>query len=143
MRLSSTTLYLLLAVLASIASVACVPQDDEINIAAEPLSARVTCESHMVDLTPAEITDKLVDKKLNPVGRCEDSRLADGRRISRQLYRAEDDGLLRVSVTCESSCEGDGCSVLGCDAWDGGCTACTCSGIDCPACTCKKNSALQ
>ncbi|MFL6193259.1 MAG: hypothetical protein ACJ75H_03755 [Thermoanaerobaculia bacterium] len=94
------------------------------------------------DLTNPAIAAFLSQQMLFPAGPQQAILLSSGQKVSRQSF-AVGNGLGKmaaVTITCTSTCTGNGCSINGCDASSFGCSSCSCWGIGCSACTCSKTS---
>lgn len=93
------------------------------------------------DLTNPSIAGFLSQQMLIPTSPQRSVLLSSGQKVSRQTFAVG--GMNKqaaVTITCNSTCTGNGCSINGCDASSFGCSSCSCWGIGCSACTCSKTS---
>jgi len=94
------------------------------------------------DLTNPSIAGFLSQQMLMPAGPQRSILLSSGQKVSSQIFLTG--GMANkqatVTITCKSTCTGNGCSINGCDASWSGCSSCSCFGFECSACTCSKTS---
>jgi hypothetical protein len=92
------------------------------------------------DLTNPSIAGFLDHQILVPISSQRGVMLRSGQKVSSQTFAVAGLEKMAVTVTCTSTCTGNGCSINGCDASSFGCSSCSCWGIGCSACTCSKTS---
>lgn len=93
------------------------------------------------DLTNPSVAEFLNQQLLVPISPQRGMMLRSGQKVSRQTFAvAGTEKLMAVTVTCTSTCVGNGCSINGCDASTFGCSSCSCWGIGCSSCSCTKTS---
>src|SRR5262245_15880849 len=93
------------------------------------------------DLTNPSVAGFLNQQMLVPVGPERSVLLRSGQKVSRQNFIVGGmEKQMAVTITCTSTCTGNGCSINGCDASSWGCSSCSCFGSGCSACTCSKQS---
>lgn len=103
------------------------------------------CTPQMVDLTAPEDYALLSLGTLVPAAPADAvMRAAGAEKVSRQEFFIQDDQGNIVGgweTTCTGSCSGGDCTLSGCEVNTGGCSSCSCSGLNCQyACTCTKKS---
>ena len=104
------------------------------------------CTPIQIDLGPS------LPGPLTPISSPMVSHVSDNKKVAEQLYAYYDaQGNLAVAtLTCTSTCTGNGCQIHGCDPSGGNCTACSCkkapgepSSPPCSHCTCTKKVTAQ
>jgi hypothetical protein len=112
-----------------------------LGAADEPAGRR--CLSFQKDLTNSSAGEFLGRQALMPLGPTWSVMLRNGQKISRQTFAIagqDKTNEAAVTITCTSTCTGNICGILGCDASQFGCTSCSCHGSSCSACSCTKTS---